>query len=92
VAGRFCFLGAAILCNQGITPMKKAKRKFTVLIERDEEGYYVASVPALCGCHTQAKTLDTLMKRVREFIELCIEDSNETHESLKLVGIQQIFV
>src|SRR5208282_1376350 len=41
-------------------------RKFTVLIEKDEGGYYVASVPALRGCHTQAKNLDTLMKRVRE--------------------------
>lgn len=51
----------------------KAKRKFTVLIERDEAGYYVATVPALQGCHTQAKSLDTLMKRVREVIELCLE-------------------
>jgi len=51
----------------------KSKRKFTVVIERDEEGFYVASVLALRGCHTQAKTLDTLMKRVREVIELCIE-------------------
>jgi hypothetical protein len=41
----------------------KNERKFTVLIERDEEGYYVATVPARRGCHTQAKTLDTLMKR-----------------------------
>jgi predicted RNase H-like HicB family nuclease len=49
----------------------KSKRKFTVVIERDEDGFYVASVPALRGGHTQAKTLDTLMKRVREVIELC---------------------
>jgi len=70
----------------------KSKRKFTVVIERDEEGYYVASVPALRGCHTQAKTLDTLMKRVREVIELCIEDSDEVDDSLELVGIQQISV
>jgi predicted RNase H-like HicB family nuclease len=70
----------------------KAKRKFTVLIERDEEGYYVASVPALRGCHTQAKTLDTLMKRVREVIEVCIEDGDEIDDPLELVGIQQISV
>jgi predicted RNase H-like HicB family nuclease len=48
------------------------QKKFTVAIERDEDGYYVATVPALRGCHTQAKTLDTLMKRVREAIELCL--------------------
>jgi predicted RNase H-like HicB family nuclease len=51
----------------------KTKRKFTVVIELDEDGYYVATVPALRGCHTQAKTLDTLMKRVREVIQLCLE-------------------
>jgi predicted RNase H-like HicB family nuclease len=72
--------------------MMKSKRKFTVVIERDEEGYYVASVPALLGCHTQAKTLDTLVKRVREVIEVCIEDGDEIDESLELVGIQQISV
>jgi predicted RNase H-like HicB family nuclease len=70
----------------------KTKRKFTVLIERDEAGFYVASVPALRGCHTQAKTLDTLMKRVREVIELCMEDPNEVDDTLELVGIQQISV
>lgn len=68
----------------------KPKRKFTVVIERDEDGYYVASVPVLPGCHTQAKTLDTLMKRVREVIELCIEDGGTVEDSLELVGIQQI--
>lgn len=70
----------------------KTKRRFTVVIERDEEGYYIASVPALRGCHTQAKTLDTLMKRVREVIELCIEDRGAVENSLELVGIQQISV
>jgi predicted RNase H-like HicB family nuclease len=70
----------------------KAKRKFTVLIERDESGYYVATVPALQGCHTQAKNLDTLMKRVREVIELCLEDGNGDVQELDLVGIQQITV
>jgi predicted RNase H-like HicB family nuclease len=70
--------------------LMKSKRKFTVVIERDEEGYYVASVPALRGCHTQAKTLDTLMKRVREVIELCLSDGEEVDDSLELVGIQQI--
>jgi predicted RNase H-like HicB family nuclease len=53
----------------------KRPRKFTVVIERDEEGYYIATVPGLRGCHTQAKKLDTLMKRVREVIELCFEES-----------------
>lgn len=70
----------------------KPRRKFTVLIEQDEEGYFVATVPALRGCHTQAKSLDTLMKRVREVIALCLEDTNNHVGPLELVGIQQITV
>ncbi len=70
----------------------KSPQKFTVLIERDESGYYVATVPALRGCHTQAKNLDTLMKRVREVIELCLQDERNGVGSLELVGIQQISV
>ncbi|MGA8152951.1 MAG: type II toxin-antitoxin system HicB family antitoxin [Terriglobales bacterium] len=69
----------------------KRSRKFTVVIERDEEGLYVASVPALRGCHTQAKNLDTLMKRIREVIALCSED-DRGGPALELVGIQQISV
>ncbi|PYT49996.1 MAG: HicB family protein [Acidobacteria bacterium] len=53
-------------------PPVKPKRKFTVLIEQDEAGYYVATVRSLRGCHTQARTLDTLMKRAREVIALCL--------------------
>jgi predicted RNase H-like HicB family nuclease len=70
----------------------KSKRKFTVVIERDEDGYYIATVPGLRGCHTQAKNLDTLMKRAREVIELCLEDGDTEIGSLELVGIQQISV
>ncbi len=70
----------------------KHARKFTVVIERDEEGYYVATVPTLRGCHTQAKTLDTLMKRVREAIEVCLGRDDDQDRSLELVGIQQISV
>jgi len=51
-------------------------RAFNVIIERDAEGYYVASVPELSGCHTQAKSLGTLIKRIREAIALCLEVQN----------------
>ena len=45
-------------------------RQFDVVIERDEEGMYVASVPQLPGCHTDAVSLDDLMAEIRESIEL----------------------
>jgi predicted RNase H-like HicB family nuclease len=72
------------------SPTLKNPRKFTVVIERDEDGYYVGTVPTLRGCHTQAKTLDTLMKRVREAAQLCLESEEEARGSLELVGVQQI--
>lgn len=54
--------------------MRKAgQREFSVVVERDEEGNYVGSVPALPGCHTQARSLDKLMERIKEAIELCLE-------------------
>lgn len=70
----------------------KQKRKFTVIIEQDEDGYYVATVPGLRGCHTQAKSQDVLMKRVREVIALCLADEKNNGEPLELVGIQQVAV
>jgi predicted RNase H-like HicB family nuclease len=65
-------------------------QKFTVVIERDEDGYYIGTVPTLRGCHTQAKILDTLMKRMREAVELCLESGDGARGSLELVGVQQI--
>ena len=49
------------------------RQTFTVLIEQDDDGFYVATVPALSGCHTQAKTFEELYPRIREVIELCLE-------------------
>lgn len=46
------------------------RREFNVVIERDSEGFLVASVPELPGCHTQARSLDILEIRIREAIEL----------------------
>ena len=66
------------------------KREFNVIIEKDEDGYFVASVPALRGCHTQAKSLDTLIKRVQEAIELCLEVEVPTVN--EFVGVQRVAV
>jgi predicted RNase H-like HicB family nuclease len=56
------------------------------VIEQDDEGYLVATVPALRGCHTQAKNLDTLMKRIREVISLCLEEEKNPPGALELVS------
>jgi predicted RNase H-like HicB family nuclease len=67
-------------------------RQFDVVIERDDEGYYVASVPQLPGCHTQARSLDEVTQRVREAIELCLEVEGGPERSLEFIGIQRITI
>lgn len=67
-------------------------RQFDVVVERDSAGYFVATVPALPGCHTQAKSLDKLMERIREAIELCLEVREHEAENLDFVGVQRISV
>ena len=67
-------------------------REFNVVIERDAEGYYVASVPALRGCHTQARTLDQLTKRIREAIELCLEAHEDDFETSDFIGVRRVAV
>jgi len=70
------------------------KRHYNVVVERDEEGYFVGSVPSLPGCHTQARSLDQLMERIKEAIELYLDATNESAEmsTLDFVGVHQITV
>jgi predicted RNase H-like HicB family nuclease len=65
-------------------------REFSVVIERDEDGYFVASVPTLRGCHTQAKSLDVLIKRIKEAIQLCLEV--EKPAATEFIGVQRVEV
>jgi predicted RNase H-like HicB family nuclease len=67
-------------------------RDFSVIVERDEDGYYVGSVPSLPGCHTQARSLDDLMVRIREAIELHLENNTAEINSLEFVGVQRVTV
>jgi len=66
------------------------QREFSVVIEKDEDGYFVASVPTLRGCHTQAKSLDVLMKRIKEAIELCLEV--EEPANTEFIGVQRVAI
>ncbi len=69
------------------------KREFTVIIERDEDGYFVGTVPELKGCHTQAKSLDELMERIKEATLLYLEAETGLGEGeLQFIGVQRIAV
>ena len=65
-------------------------REYDVVVERDAHGYYVASVPALHGCHTQARSLDELMERIKEAIQLSVEVDGEAGSDLDFVGLQRV--
>jgi predicted RNase H-like HicB family nuclease len=65
-------------------------REFSVIIEKDKDGHFVASVPTQRGCHTQAKSLDALMKRITEAIELCLEV--EQPAATEFIGVQRVAV
>jgi predicted RNase H-like HicB family nuclease len=65
---------------------------FNLIIERDSEGYYVGTVPSLRGCHSQARSLDELMIRIREAIQVCLEAQGDSLEPLDFVGVQTVRV
>jgi len=72
--------------------MSKAKRKFTVVIEKDEAGWYVSEVVELPGCHTQAKSIDKLIQRTKEAIQAYLESDVKSEITEEFVGVQQIEV
>ncbi len=72
--------------------MEKKVRNFTVLIEQDEDGLYVATVPSIQGCYTQGKTVAQVLERIKEAIEVCLEADKEELSEAKFVGIQQVEV
>jgi predicted RNase H-like HicB family nuclease len=67
------------------------QKEFQVIIEKDEEGWLIADVPALKGCHTQAKTMDLLVERIKEAISLCLEVESDFHQN-EFVGFQRVMV
>jgi len=73
---------------------QKISYRFPVIIEKDESGYYVGSVPSLRSCYTQAKTLPELYKRLREVVALCLEVEKEIFrkdiKQNEFVGVQHL--
>jgi len=71
--------------------------RFQVVIEQDEDGYYIADVPALSGCHCQGRTVEEALANVREVIELCVQECLEEGKEIdarypEVIGIKTIDV
>jgi len=58
--------------------MNVGKREFYVIIERDEDGYYVGEVPQLKACYSQGETIDELITNIKEIIALCLEEEGDS--------------
>ena len=67
-------------------------KKFTVIIEKGEDGYLISDVVELPGCHTQAKTMDQLLQRTKEAISVYLKSTKEKGVYSKFLGVQQIEV
>jgi predicted RNase H-like HicB family nuclease len=65
---------------------------FNIIIEKGEDGYFLSEVIGIPGCHTQAKTLDELIKRTKEVISLCLKCQNDIYSEDNFVGMQKIEV
>jgi len=76
----------------GTTGEARVSYDFDVIVERDAEGWYVGSVPALEGCHTQARSVDQLMGRIREAIELALEVAGGRPSDTGFVGVRRVSV
>ena len=66
-------------------------REFYIIIEKDEDGFYVGEVPQLRGCYSQGRSLDELMENIKEAIGLCLED-DDLDAPAQFVGIQKVEV
>ena len=60
--------------------------EYTIVIEKDEDGYYVGRVPVLPGCHTQGKSMDQLLERMQAAIKLWLEVEGEDAAACPLQG------
>ena len=69
-----------------------AKFDFTILIEKDEDGMFVAEVPDLKGCYTQGVTLEEVMTNIREVIELCLRTQKNEIVPSEFIGVQRVEV
>jgi len=69
--------------------------RFQVIIELDEDGFYVADVPALAGCHTQGRTFEEALENIKEVIQMCIQEMREDGQTIEthypeVVGIKTL--
>ncbi len=71
-----------------ITMRIHTKMHLPVIVEKDEDGFFVVECPLLKGCYTQGETLDEALKNIREVMEMCLEEEEEDTIS-EIASIQE---
>ena len=65
------------------------KFRFPIIVEMDEDGYYIVSCPIFKGCHTYGETIEEALENIKEVIEMCLEETN-IEELNKFIGYREI--
>jgi predicted RNase H-like HicB family nuclease len=72
------------------------KRTFQVIVEQDEEGYFVAECPALEACYTQGRTFEEVVENIKDVIALCLEEYKSTNRKIpkqpEIIGVKRVEV
>lgn len=66
-------------------------KQFPVIVEKDEDGFYVVECPVLRGCYSQGKTLDEALKNIKEVISLCLEEK-EGRQFIKSYRLKELSI
>jgi predicted RNase H-like HicB family nuclease len=68
-------------------------KDYCMVVERDEDGWYIGSIPELPGCHTQGKTIEELAERMKEAISLYVDEAGEPlTSSSDFIGVHKVSV
>jgi predicted RNase H-like HicB family nuclease len=70
--------------------MTKENLHLPILVEMDEDGYYIVSCPVFRGCHAQGKTIEEAISNIREVVEMCLEDEKEPKSHNRFVGFREL--
>lgn len=60
-----------------------------LLVEMDEDGYYIVSCPLFKGCHSYGQSIDEAMDNIREVIDMCLEETN-LEDLNKFIGFREV--
>ena len=65
------------------------KLHLAIIIELDEDGYYIVSCPLFKGCHTYGETIDEALENIKEVIQMCLEET-DVEEINKFIGFREL--